>query len=141
MPPLRGDGEGRWQGDVGAQCHRHALLLRSFFPSQFPHSSALQAPGAPSILLSPISSRYLFPSEALIRSYSITLPFPPFPTRFLLNFAAALCTAASLPCVLLGWCHTSPAPPGPPPPFSRLLLSFLPLAHVPLLSSSQYGRP
>lgn len=47
----------------------------------------------------------------------------------------------SLLCVPLGWCHASPAPPGLPPAFSRLLLSFLPPVHVPLQSSSRYSRP
>lgn len=95
------------------------------FPLPLSIRSHLCSPGtwSPSILLSPISSRCLLPSEALIRSYSITLPFPPFPTRFLVHplhrSLSALCSPRMVPhhpCSPRTTSSTFQAPPLTPSP-------------------------
>lgn len=68
---------------------------------------------------SPIT--FPFWKTVLVRSYLITLPCPPFLTKFLLFFAATPHAPASLPWGLLGWCHTNPAP-------SRVATTFSPAA-------------
>lgn len=95
-----------------------------------PPSSHLCSPGT-SILSSPLSSRYLFASEALVGSPWITLPPLPWPSSLSLLQPPPR-AAASLPWVLLGWCHVDPAPPRVASSFSQAS----PLVHSPAACSA-----
>lgn len=81
-------------------------------PLSSPTSLLSQAPGAASILLSPLFTHCLslLKETVLVRSYLITLPCPPFLTKFLLFFAAT----PRAPSSLLGSPRTVPHQPCSP---------------------------